>query len=89
MKLNGKVAWVVGASSGIGAAVARELASRGGTVVRVLRAGVDGRLAGSRDLANAAAGPGGRAAEYSRLDYCGRLVGEATDDPGSGRRHEE
>ena len=29
MKLNGKVAWVVGASSGIGAAVARELASRG------------------------------------------------------------
>jgi NAD(P)-dependent dehydrogenase (short-subunit alcohol dehydrogenase family) len=32
MKLNGKVAWVVGASSGIGAAAARELASRGGTV---------------------------------------------------------
>ncbi len=32
MKLNGKVAWVVGASSGIGAAIARELASRGGTV---------------------------------------------------------
>jgi len=31
MKLNGKVAWVLGASSGIGAAVARELASRGGT----------------------------------------------------------
>ena len=30
MKLNGKVAWVVGASSGIGAAVARELARRGG-----------------------------------------------------------
>ena len=32
MKLTGKVAWVVGGSSGIGAAVARELASRGGTV---------------------------------------------------------
>ncbi len=32
MELNGKVAWVVGASSGIGAAVARELARRGGTV---------------------------------------------------------
>jgi NAD(P)-dependent dehydrogenase (short-subunit alcohol dehydrogenase family) len=32
MNLNGKVAWVLGASSGIGAAVARELASRGGTV---------------------------------------------------------
>ena len=32
MKLTGKVAWVLGASSGIGAAVARELASRGGTV---------------------------------------------------------
>ena len=32
MKLNGKIAWVVGSSSGIGAAVARELARRGGTV---------------------------------------------------------
>ena len=32
MELTGKVAWVVGASSGIGAAVARELACRGGTV---------------------------------------------------------
>jgi NAD(P)-dependent dehydrogenase (short-subunit alcohol dehydrogenase family) len=32
MKLNGKVAWVVGASSGIGAAVARELLRRGATV---------------------------------------------------------
>ena len=87
MKLNGKVAWVVGASSGIGAAVARELASRGGTVVRVLRAGVDGGLAGSGDLAGAAAGPAGRAAEYSRLDYCGAWLGRRTDDPGSGRRH--
>ena len=32
MKLTGKVAWVVGGSSGIGAAVARELLSRGATV---------------------------------------------------------
>ena len=32
MKLNGKVAWVLGASSGIGAAVARELTCRGGNV---------------------------------------------------------
>jgi short-subunit dehydrogenase len=32
VELNRKVAWVIGASSGIGAAVARELASRGGTV---------------------------------------------------------
>jgi NAD(P)-dependent dehydrogenase (short-subunit alcohol dehydrogenase family) len=32
MKLNGKVAWVVGGSSGIGAAVARELVTRGATV---------------------------------------------------------
>ena len=32
MNLAGKVAWVVGASSGIGAAVARELLSRGATV---------------------------------------------------------
>ncbi len=32
MELNGKVAWVVGASTGIGAAVARELTCRGGTV---------------------------------------------------------
>ena len=32
MRLNGKVAWVVGGSSGIGAAVARELLRRGATV---------------------------------------------------------
>jgi NAD(P)-dependent dehydrogenase (short-subunit alcohol dehydrogenase family) len=32
MKLNGKIAWVVGGSSGIGAAVARELVCRGATV---------------------------------------------------------
>jgi len=32
MELNGKVAWVVGGSSGIGAAVARELVRRGATV---------------------------------------------------------
>jgi len=32
MDLNGKVAWVVGASSGIGAAVARELQARGALV---------------------------------------------------------
>ena len=32
MKLTGKVAWVVGGSSGIGAAVARELVRRGATV---------------------------------------------------------
>jgi NAD(P)-dependent dehydrogenase (short-subunit alcohol dehydrogenase family) len=32
VKLNGKVAWVVGGSSGIGAAVARELVCRGATV---------------------------------------------------------
>ena len=32
MRLNGKVAWVVGGSSGIGAAVARELLCRGATV---------------------------------------------------------
>src|SRR5689334_13173939 len=42
MELNGKVAWVVGASSGIGAAVARELARRGGTVA--ISARRDGQL---------------------------------------------
>jgi len=32
MRLNGKIAWVVGGSTGIGAAVARELVCRGATV---------------------------------------------------------
>jgi len=39
MDLSGKVAWVVGASSGIGAAVARELQSRGATVAISARRG--------------------------------------------------
>ena len=33
MNFDGKVAWITGASSGIGAALAREYASRGGHVV--------------------------------------------------------
>ncbi len=32
MRLDGKIAWVVGGSGGIGAAVARELERRGATV---------------------------------------------------------
>ncbi len=43
MELTGKVAWVVGASSGIGAAVARELQSRGAMVA--ISARREGRLA--------------------------------------------
>ena len=43
MNLNGTVAWVVGASSGIGAAVARELVSRGARVA--ISARREGQLA--------------------------------------------
>ncbi len=43
MNLNGTVAWVVGASSGIGAAVARELVSRGAKVA--ISARREGQLA--------------------------------------------
>jgi NADP-dependent 3-hydroxy acid dehydrogenase YdfG len=39
MKLRGKVVWVVGASSGIGAATARELVTRGATVAISARRG--------------------------------------------------
>lgn len=47
MDLNGKVVWVVGASSGIGAAVARELASRGARVaISARRLDQLGELAG-------------------------------------------
>ena len=48
MKLNGKVAWVVGGSSGIGAAVARELVGRGATVaITARRAGRLDAVAGA------------------------------------------
>ena len=43
MNMNGTLAWVVGASSGIGAAVARELVSRGARVA--ISARRDGQLA--------------------------------------------
>ena len=64
MDLSGKVAWVVGGSSGIGAAVARELQSRGALVAISAR---------RKDQLNEVAGVSG-VAEQSRMSAGAMLV---------------
>ncbi len=63
--LSGKTAWVVGASSGIGAALARELVDRGATVAicarrrdELERVSGGGMLVVPADVTDAAACPG-------------------------------
>jgi 3-oxoacyl-[acyl-carrier protein] reductase len=72
--LEGKTALVTGGSRGIGAAVARELARAGATVVVGYRSGADEAEAIASEI-------GGRAvqADVSNVDDAKRLVGEAGD----------
>ena len=72
--LEGKTALVTGGSRGIGAAVARELARAGATVVVGYRSGADEAEAIASEI-------GGRAvqADVSNVDDAKRLVEEAGD----------
>ena len=81
MKIRGAVALITGASSGIGAATARELAGRGATVVLAAR-----RAAELETLAAEIAQRGGKAlavqADVARREDIDRLVRTAIDSYG-------
>ena len=78
MRLDGKVAIVTGGSRGIGAAIARRLASEGATVAVVAHTARDKAEAVAQEIEAA----GGRAAPFqadvSRVAECERLAAEVT-----------
>jgi 3-hydroxybutyrate dehydrogenase len=76
-ELAGRVALVTGAASGIGKAIAQELASGGATVVAA-----DINEEGARDTAASLAGGSARQADISRTDECISLIEWVTSTHG-------
>jgi short-subunit dehydrogenase len=75
--LAGRVVWITGASAGIGAAVAEELARRGATVVATAR-----RADALAALAARAAGIGVKAGDITDADQMRQIAGEIAAEQG-------
>lgn len=75
--LAGRVVWITGASAGIGAAVAEELARRGATVVATAR-----REDALAALAARAAGIGAKPGDITDADEMRRIAGEIVAEQG-------